>query len=105
MGSSTSVPTAGDFVEVRTRRWLVESMSGADALVRARLSNAAFPNEREFSGAFATVVKGGAGGLLELLKQVAPDVMRAGVIRDPALTSWTGQFGAIQSTAPLVGWR
>jgi hypothetical protein len=29
MQASASVPTAGDFVEVRTRRWLVESVSGA----------------------------------------------------------------------------
>jgi hypothetical protein len=35
---SMSVPAAGDFVEVRTRRWLVESVTGGDALVRARLA-------------------------------------------------------------------
>src|SRR3954454_23966858 len=34
---------------------------------------------------------------LELLKEIAPGVTRAAVIRDPALTSGTGQFGAIQS--------
>ena len=33
-----SVPAAGDFVEVRTRRWLVESVTDGDALVRARLA-------------------------------------------------------------------
>jgi hypothetical protein len=33
-----SVPVAGDFVEVRTRRWLVESVTGEEALVRARLA-------------------------------------------------------------------
>jgi SNF2-related domain len=33
-----STPTAGDFVEVRTRRWLVESVAGEDSLVRARLA-------------------------------------------------------------------
>jgi putative ABC transport system substrate-binding protein len=44
-----------------------------------------------------------AGKWLELLKEIAPAVMRAAVIRDPALTAGTGQFGAIQSVAPLVG--
>jgi hypothetical protein len=29
--------------------------------------------------------------------------MRAAVIRDPALSAGSGQFGAIQSVAPLVG--
>jgi superfamily II DNA or RNA helicase len=38
MLGSLSTPTAGDFVEVRTRRWLVESVIGEDALVRARLA-------------------------------------------------------------------
>ena len=44
-----------------------------------------------------------SGKWLELLKQVAPGVTRAAVIRDPALTSGTGQFGAIQSAAPSLG--
>jgi putative ABC transport system substrate-binding protein len=40
---------------------------------------------------------------LELLKQVAPDVTRVAVIRDPAITAGAGQFGAIQSVAPSFG--
>jgi putative tryptophan/tyrosine transport system substrate-binding protein len=40
---------------------------------------------------------------LELLKQIAPGVTRAAVIRDPALASGIGQFGAIQSVAPSLG--
>jgi hypothetical protein len=36
--TSASVPAAGDFVEVRTRRWLVAGVTGGDALVRARLA-------------------------------------------------------------------
>jgi putative ABC transport system substrate-binding protein len=39
------------------------------------------------------------GKWLELLKQVAPGVMRAGVLRNPALASGIGQFSAIQSAA------
>jgi putative ABC transport system substrate-binding protein len=40
---------------------------------------------------------------LELLKQVAPSVTRAAVLRDAALTSGTGQFAVIQSVASSVG--
>jgi ABC-type uncharacterized transport system substrate-binding protein len=40
---------------------------------------------------------------LELLKQIAPGVTRAAVLRDPVITSGTGQFGAIQSAAPSLG--
>jgi putative ABC transport system substrate-binding protein len=44
-----------------------------------------------------------SGKWLELLKEIAPAVTRAAVIRDPALSAGTGQFGAIQSGAPSVG--
>ena len=44
-----------------------------------------------------------SGKWLELLKQVAPGVTRAGVLRDATSPSGIGQFGAIQSVAPSVG--
>ena len=40
---------------------------------------------------------------LELLKEIAPSVTRAGVLRDPAIAAGTGQFGALQSVAPSFG--
>jgi putative ABC transport system substrate-binding protein len=40
---------------------------------------------------------------LELLKEIAPRVTRAAVLRDPALASGTGQFGAIQSVSSSLG--
>jgi putative ABC transport system substrate-binding protein len=40
-----------------------------------------------------------SGKWLELLKQVAPGVLRAGVLRNPTLASGIGQFSAIQSAA------
>jgi putative ABC transport system substrate-binding protein len=40
---------------------------------------------------------------LELLKQMAPSVTRVAVMRDTAIASGTGQFGAIQSVAPSFG--
>jgi putative tryptophan/tyrosine transport system substrate-binding protein len=44
-----------------------------------------------------------SGKWLELLKQVAPNVTRAAVIRDPAITAGIGQFGVIQSVAQALG--
>jgi putative ABC transport system substrate-binding protein len=40
---------------------------------------------------------------LELLKEVAPNVTRAGVLRDLTLASGSGQYGAIQAVAPSLG--
>jgi ABC-type uncharacterized transport system substrate-binding protein len=40
---------------------------------------------------------------LELLKQIAPSVTRAAVLRDPAITAGIGQFAVIQSVARSVG--
>src|SRR5829696_1761704 len=40
---------------------------------------------------------------LELLKQVAPRVTRAAVMRDPTLAPGSGQLGAIQAVAPSLG--
>jgi putative tryptophan/tyrosine transport system substrate-binding protein len=44
-----------------------------------------------------------SGKWLELLKEIAPRVRRAAVIRDPLLTSGTAQFSVIQSVAHSLG--
>src|ERR1700736_731999 len=44
-----------------------------------------------------------AGKWLELLKQVAPDVTRAAVLRDAATATGIGQFAVIQAVAPPLG--
>jgi len=44
-----------------------------------------------------------SGKWLELLKEIAPRTTRAAVIRDPAIPSGIGQWGAIQTAAPSVG--
>ena len=46
---------------------------------------------------------GMSGKWLELLKQVAPWVTRAAVLRDAGIASGPGQFGAIQAVAPSFG--
>jgi len=40
---------------------------------------------------------------LEMLKEIAPRVTRAGILRDPASVADIGMFGAIQSLAPSLG--
>ena len=46
---------------------------------------------------------GMSGKWLELLKQIAPGMTRAAVLRDAAVTSGTAQFAAIQAVAPSLG--
>jgi putative tryptophan/tyrosine transport system substrate-binding protein len=46
---------------------------------------------------------GMSGKWLELLKEIAPGVTRAAVLRDPAIASGIGQFGAVQALAPSLG--
>jgi putative tryptophan/tyrosine transport system substrate-binding protein len=40
---------------------------------------------------------------LELLKEVAPRLTRAAVLRDPTIAAGSGQLGAMQSVAPSLG--
>jgi putative tryptophan/tyrosine transport system substrate-binding protein len=44
-----------------------------------------------------------SGKWLELLKEIAPNVTRVAVLRDPAVASGIGQFGAVQIVAPSMG--
>src|SRR5262244_1715238 len=52
---------------------------------------------------FINLEYGISGKWLELLKQLAPRVARAAVLRDSTLTSGTAQFAAIQAVAPSLG--
>ena len=52
---------------------------------------------------FSAYEYGLSGKWLELLKEIAPGVTRAVVMRDPAISAGIGQFAAIQSVAPSIG--
>ena len=52
---------------------------------------------------FTTFEYGMSGKWLELLKEIAPGVTRAAVLRDPAIAAGIGQFAAIQAVAPSFG--
>jgi putative ABC transport system substrate-binding protein len=43
------------------------------------------------------------GKWLELLKEIAPGVTRAAILRDATVTAGTSQFAVVQSVAPSVG--
>ena len=45
------------------------------------------------------------GKWLELLKEIAPGVTRAAVLRDPAIAAGISQFAVIQPAAPSLAWR
>jgi putative tryptophan/tyrosine transport system substrate-binding protein len=49
---------------------------------------------------FTFIEYGMSGKWLELLKEIAPGVMRVAILRDPTLAVGMGQLGAIQSVAP-----
>jgi putative ABC transport system substrate-binding protein len=51
---------------------------------------------------FTTFEYGMSGKWLELLKEIAPGTTRVAVLRDPAIASGIGQFGAIQAVAPSL---
>jgi putative tryptophan/tyrosine transport system substrate-binding protein len=46
---------------------------------------------------------GVSGKWLELLKEIAPRLTRAAVLRDPSIASGIGQFAAAQAVAPSLG--
>jgi putative ABC transport system substrate-binding protein len=52
---------------------------------------------------FAAFEYGMSGKWLELLKQVAPGLTRAVVLRDPRTTTGIGQLAALHSAAPALG--
>ena len=52
---------------------------------------------------FTSLEYGLSGKWLELLKEIAPRVTRAAVLRNAAISAGIGQFAAIQSVAPPLG--
>jgi putative ABC transport system substrate-binding protein len=52
---------------------------------------------------FTAFEYGISGKWLELLKQIAPRMTRAAVLRDPLIAAGIGQFAAIQAVAPSFG--
>ena len=52
---------------------------------------------------FTNFEYGTSGKWLKLLKQIAPQMRRVAVLRDPTIPAVIGQLGAIQAVAPALG--
>ena len=52
---------------------------------------------------FSQFEYGLSGKWVELLKEIAPTVTRAAVLRDPAISAGIGQWGAVQTAASTLG--
>ena len=70
---------------------------------RRRLCRQLGAARRQRHRLYAAFEYGMSAKWLELLKEIAPRVTRAAVLRDPAIASGSGQFGAIQAVAPSFG--
>jgi ABC-type uncharacterized transport system substrate-binding protein len=81
-----------------TRTVPIVFVSVADPVAGGFIDSLARPG-RNATG-FSLFEYGISGKWLELLKQIAPELTRAAVIRDPDQVSGGGQLGAIQAVAP-----
>jgi len=95
------------------RHWAVEALLQAKRTVPIVFVNVADPVGAGFveslarpggnATGFLTIEYSVSAKWVELLKQIAPSVTRAAVLRDPATTGGIGQFAVVQSVAPSVG--
>ena len=72
-----------------------------DAVAEGRVESLARPGGN--ATGFMSVEYGMSAKLLELLKEIAPDVKRAAVVRDPTSPGGIGQFEPLQVAAPSFG--
>jgi ABC-type uncharacterized transport system substrate-binding protein len=93
-------PTMGPLLQA-TRIVPIVFVQVSDPVGAAFVDNVAHPGGNVTG--FANFEYGIASKWLELLKQIAPGVMRVAVLRDPNTASGPGQLGAIQAAAPSFG--
>jgi putative ABC transport system substrate-binding protein len=90
-----------DTLQRTTRSIPIVFVQVADPVGRGIVGNLAHPGGN--ATGFTSYEFSMSGKLLELLKQIAPSMTKAAVLRDPTIPSGTGQFGAIQSVASSLG--
>jgi putative tryptophan/tyrosine transport system substrate-binding protein len=93
-------PTLGPLLQA-TRAVPVVFVAAIDPVGAGYVDSLARPSGN--ATGFTFIEYGTSGKWLELLKEIAPRVTRAAVLRDSAASSGIGQFGAIQSVAPAFG--
>jgi putative tryptophan/tyrosine transport system substrate-binding protein len=93
-------PTTGPFLQA-TRIVPIVFVQVADPVGGDFVASLARPGGN--ATGFANFEYGISGKWLELLKEIAPGIKRAAVIRNAATAAGAGQLGAIQSVAPSFG--
>jgi len=97
---ATGSPTVGPLLQA-TRTVPIVFVNVADPVGAGFVDSLARPGGN--ATGFINFEYGIGAKWLELLKQMVPGVRRIAVVRDPAVTSGIGQFGAIQSVASSFG--
>ena len=92
---------AGSLLQQETRIVPIVFVLGNDPVGAGFVASLARPGGN--ATGFSFVEYGVSGKWLELLKELAPGVTRAAVLRDATDPAGTGQWGAIQSVAPSRG--
>ena len=97
---TSGASTAGTMLEA-TRTVPVVFVGAADPVGADFVDSLARPGGN--ATGFSSYEYSMSGKWLELLKEIAPGVKRVAVLRDPAISAGTGQFGSIQTAAPSFG--
>jgi hypothetical protein len=84
------------------RRWPGLLRAGFDRAVGAGFIESLARPGRNATG-FTIYEYGMSGKWLDFLKDIAPGITRAAVLRDPAIASGIGQFAGVQAVAPSLG--
>jgi putative tryptophan/tyrosine transport system substrate-binding protein len=92
----TGSAAVGQLLQV-TRSVPIVFVAVPDAVGAGFVENLARPGDN--ATGFIGFEYGLSGKWLELLKEIAPGVTQAAVLRDPAISAGLGQWGAIQSAA------
>src|SRR5262245_8271908 len=97
---ATGISTVGPLLRL-SRTVPIVFAAASDPFAAGRVESMARPGGNVT--VFMTIETGMSAKWLELLKEIAPGVKRAAVLRSLAIASGPGQFGAMQAVAPLLG--
>jgi putative tryptophan/tyrosine transport system substrate-binding protein len=97
---ATGSPATGALLEA-TRNVPIVFVNVVDPVGAGFVDNLSRPGGN--ATGFTLFEYGTSGKGLELLKEIAPHMTRAAVVRDPSVAAGSGQLGAIQSVAPSFG--
>jgi len=94
----TAASAATAAMEEATRTLPIVFVNVADPVAAGYVASLARPGGNVTG--FTFIEYGTSGKWVELLKEIAPNVKRVAVLRDPNIASGIGQFAIIQSAAP-----